>query len=383
MQKIIKPTIVFFLAGSVFLLMAFTAKKKKAPKPEKQKIQVAILLDVSNSMDGLIEQAKAQLWNMVSVLGKAKCADVSPDVEIALYEYGRSSNDVKQGYVKQINGFINNLDSLSENLFNLTTNGGDEYCGQVIYKSLDELKWDQHKGSYKVIFIAGNEDFLQGTVKYTEGCTKAKENGVIINTIYCGDRDQGIKEHWNLGAECGTGSFTNINPNAVIENIPTPYDSTLYTLNSRLNETYIRYGELGLLREQKQKSVDEANASMNKSVFLKRASAKGQSNVYRNDSWDLVDGLEKDAKLLDKVDVKTLPEPLRNKSKTEIKKIVQENAQTRASVQKEIGTTSAKRDAYLVDERKRRAEKNKGKTLESEMEKILIEQAAKFKMEIQ
>ena len=55
------------------------------------KIQAAILLDVSNSMDGLIEQAKAQLWNMVSVMGKAKCDGVAPQIEIALYEYGRSS----------------------------------------------------------------------------------------------------------------------------------------------------------------------------------------------------------------------------------------------------------------------------------------------------
>ena len=53
-------------------------------------------------MDGLIEQAKAQLWNMVTVMGKAKCDnDVCASIEIALYEYGRSSNDAKQGYVKR------------------------------------------------------------------------------------------------------------------------------------------------------------------------------------------------------------------------------------------------------------------------------------------
>src|SRR5215217_2249683 len=55
------------------------------------KIQAAILLDVSNSMDGLIEQAKAQLWNMVSVMGKAKCDNMAPQIEIALYEYGRTN----------------------------------------------------------------------------------------------------------------------------------------------------------------------------------------------------------------------------------------------------------------------------------------------------
>ena len=53
------------------------------------KIQAAILLDVSNSMDGLIEQAKSQLWKIVNELAGAKCDDGSrPNIKIALYEYG-------------------------------------------------------------------------------------------------------------------------------------------------------------------------------------------------------------------------------------------------------------------------------------------------------
>jgi hypothetical protein len=80
-------------------------------------IQAAILLDVSNSMDGLIDQAKAQLWNMVSVMGKAKCNGLTPNIEIALYEYGRSTNDGTKGYVKQISAFTSDLDKLSKNLF--------------------------------------------------------------------------------------------------------------------------------------------------------------------------------------------------------------------------------------------------------------------------
>src|SRR6185436_18306879 len=139
------------------------------------KIQAAILLDVSNSMDGLIDQAKAQLWNMVSVMGKAKCDGQTPQIEIALYEYGRTSNDVNKGFVKQISPFTSDLDRLSQNLFSLTTYGGDEYCGQVIYTSLDELSWDADPNSYKVIFISGNEDFLQGKVHYTLACAEAKK----------------------------------------------------------------------------------------------------------------------------------------------------------------------------------------------------------------
>ncbi len=189
------------------------------------RIQAAILLDVSNSMDGLIEQAKAQLWNMVTVMGKAKCDGVAPQIEIALYEYGRDNNDPTKGYIKQISPFSTDLDGLSQNLFKLTTFGGSEYCGHVIHTSLDELKWDTSSLNYKVIFISGNEDFLQGNISYTVACEEAKKKGVIVNTIYCGDRMQGIREHWNLGAECGNGSFSNINSNAKI--FPAQWDPKL------------------------------------------------------------------------------------------------------------------------------------------------------------
>ncbi len=214
------------------------SSKLSGPKA-KAKIQAAILLDVSNSMDGLINQAKLQLWNMVSVMGRGKCDGETPDIELALYEYGRSNNDVSKGYVKQLAPFTTNLDSLSNILFGLNTNGGDEFCGQVIYTSLSDLNWDGNASTYKVIFIAGNEDFLQGNLHYSKACAQAKNKSIVVNTIYCGPRDQGIREHWNLNDECGSGSFTNINQNAVIEEIPTPYDSVLIAMNGSLNSTYM------------------------------------------------------------------------------------------------------------------------------------------------
>src|SRR5438045_3476712 len=45
------------------------AAKPEAAKPdavEKPKIQMAVLLDTSNSMDGLIGQARTQLWKIVN-----------------------------------------------------------------------------------------------------------------------------------------------------------------------------------------------------------------------------------------------------------------------------------------------------------------------------
>lgn len=363
---------------------ATAASSPQLPNPHRQKkVQIAVLLDVSNSMDGLIGQAKAQLWNMVSVLGKATCNDVAPTVEIALYEYGRPTNDVKAGYVKQINYFTRDLDEVSRNLFRLTTNGGDEYCGHVMYTSLTSLEWDSNPDDYKVIFIAGNEDFLQGDISYTQACAEAKKKGVIINTIYCGDRNQGIREHWNLGSECGTGSFTNINQNAEMIDIPTPYDTILFQLNIQLNGTYIGYGQAGRASMAKQEEVDKMNYSMNKAAAAKRVAVKGKTQLYNNSSWDLVDASQADTTIVEKVDLKTLPESLKSKSRAEIKQIVITKSNERTAIQKQIATVSAKRETYLASQKAKQSTKTNEQTLETEIEKIIRQQAKKYNLVIQ
>jgi hypothetical protein len=381
---------------SVVLLAASSTKKEsfgpaqlaatplpssqKAPRP---KIQAAILLDVSNSMDGLIEQAKAQLWNMVNIMGKAQCDGAAPEIEIALYEYGRSSNDAAKGYVKQIRPFSTDLDQLSKDLFSLSTNGGDEYCGQVIYTSLNELNWDASANSYKVIFIAGNEDFLQGKLQYTQSCGDANKKGVIVNTIYCGDRMQGIREHWNLGGECGNGSFTNINSNAKIEDIPTPYDSTLISLSGKLNTTYVGYGSNASYAYANQAQMDASNEKLSKGVAVKRATAKSNGAVYRNSSWDLVDASNDDKDFISKVDLKTLPDSLKNKSRAELQQMVDSKKAERSLIQNQIQDLNKQRDAYITTEKAKNAVKTNEATLETEVEKTIKTQAKRFNMVIQ
>ncbi len=378
----------FSLIGVILFLSSAKIQDDKTSIPEQfakhqPKIQVAILLDVSNSMDGLIEQAKAQLWNMVSVMGRSKCDNTSPQIEIALYEYGRSNNNVKDGYVKQLINFTTDLDSLSQTLFNLKTYGGDEYCGQVIFSSLSNLNWDNATSSYKVIFIAGNEDFLQGNLSYTKACAVANQKGVIVNTIYCGDKMQGIREHWNLAGECGNGSFTNINQNAEIDDIATPYDSALFSLNDQLNSTYIAYGYAGNSKLAKQQEVDKMNYSMNKSVAAKRVAVKGKKELYNNAGWDLVDAFESDSLFAAKLDMKTLPKNLQTKSRAEITRIVKEKNSQRGNIQKEISSINTKRETFVAAAKKKSVT-NGGinATLETEIEKIIIQQANRFNMRI-
>jgi hypothetical protein len=52
---------------SLIVMLMFVAFVNQAFAPTKKaKVQIALLLDTSNSMDGLIDQAKSQLWKIVN-----------------------------------------------------------------------------------------------------------------------------------------------------------------------------------------------------------------------------------------------------------------------------------------------------------------------------
>jgi hypothetical protein len=356
---------------------------KSRSQTNSPKIQAAILLDVSNSMDGLIEQAKNQLWNMVSVMGKVKCADGKPQIEIALYEYGRIENGVADGYVKQIAGFTSDLELLSKKLYELTTHGGEEYCGHVLYSSLDQLGWDSLSGNYKVIFIAGNEDFFQGDVPYSKACALAKKKSVIINTIYCGSQQKGVEEHWNLGNGCGIGSFMNIDQEAQPAPIRTPYDDELITLNRSLTATHVYYGSRGALQYEAlhQRDTVPVTDSNDPSKIIKYRLVRADARFYDDSGWDLVAESEKDKNAVEKVDKKTLPDSLKNKSTAELQQIIAAKSEERRSIKKRIETLDKQRDDYILAERKK-AGFNAAQTLGVAIEKIIRGQVTRFNMRI-
>ena len=110
------------------------------------KIQVVLLLDTSGSMDGLIDQAKSRLWNIVNTLTTLKYEGKTPTIEIALYEYGNDGISDKN-WIRKVTPLTQDLDLISEKLFALTTNGGEEYCGAVIKDATSQLEWNSNEKS--------------------------------------------------------------------------------------------------------------------------------------------------------------------------------------------------------------------------------------------
>jgi hypothetical protein len=334
-------------------------------KPKNNTVKIALLLDTSNSMDGLINQAKSQLWDIVNKFTHAKCGnDSRPNLEIALYQYGNDNLSSREGYIQQVLNFSADLDEISEKLFSLTTNGGEEYCGQVIHTSLKQLDWGKNPDHLKMIFIAGNEPFTQGKLNYKDAITNAIEKDVVINTIFCGNYDQGVQTDWKRGATLTGGEYMAIDHNRHVVHIDTPYDDLIIKLNSKLNTTYISYGSRGAMKREQQMVQDENAMELEEAVAVKRAVSKS-SRLYSNASWDLVDAMDDTNFDIGKIKKDELPQELKNKSTIEIERYIDEKKVERQQIQEEIQELNTKRDAYLI--------KNQTENASGELENAMLE----------
>lgn len=331
---------------------------------ERPAVDVAILLDTSNSMDGLIKQAKSQIWTIVQQFAKAEKDGKTPSLRVALFEYGNTSLPASEGYLRQVVPLTDDLDKLSEALFSLTTSGGDEYCGQVIDEALKRLDWSDLDGDYKAIFIAGNEPFTQGPIDFRIACGKAIGSGIVVNTIHCGPNETGVAGKWREAAELAEGEAFNIDQDRKIVQVPCPQDPVILKLNVELNGTYLWYGAKGQRGyfARNQVEQDSNAASLGFSAAASRAGAKA-SAAYSNVGRCLVDSYLADESTLKDVKTEELPDALQKMTPEERVEHVKELAARRKALQKEIGKLAVEREAYLAAEKAKRAEAAGGETL--------------------
>lgn len=371
----VKIIVMACLALNTMSCVADTENKKSDKEVlksvSKETIKVALLLDTSNSMDGLINQAKAQLWSVVNELSYAKCKGETPNLKIALYEYGNDALSSSNGFIKQVSEFTSDLDEISEHLFGLETNGGEEYCGYVIDTAVKKLEWGSNKDDLKMIFIAGNEPFTQGRVSFKGAIANAKEHGITINTIYCGDYKQGVATGWEEGARLGNGDYMTINHNKKMVHIVTPHDDEIMVLNKKLNKTYVYYGNKGISKYQKQAVQDKNASEVDEEIAVKRAVTKS-SKLYNSATWDLVDAAKKKEIKYSTINKKQLPNELQGKSDEEIKAFVENKSKEREVIQKKVQDLNIKRKKYVT---KKQSEAAKENELESALVNAIKKQA--------
>ena len=214
-----------------------------------------------------------------------------------------------------------------------------------------------------MIFIAGNEPFTQGKLNYRDAVTNAKEKDIVVNTIFCGNYEEGIHTDWKKGAVLSGGEYMAIDHNQKVVHIKTPYDDIIIKLNRKLNKTYVSYGALGSSKREMQSLQDTNAMELEEAVAVKRAVSKS-SRLYNNKNWDLVDAhADKDFNL-DDINKNELPVELQGKSKKEITSYIETKKIERKEIQQKIQDYNAKRETYIV--------KNKTETTSGELENAML-----------
>jgi len=310
-------------------------------------IDLVICLDTSGSMQGLIDSARQKLWSLVSELATAKPA---PTLRVALLTYG-SPGDDEAGHVVLRTDFTQDLDLVSEKLFQLGTNGGDEFVGRVVNRALTALAWTP-TDALKLIFVAGNESADQDQVKpFRLEAAHAVAKGVIVNAIYCGGADDGDAGLWRELALAGKGRFASIDANHGTLHIATPYDKELAELSARLSTTYVFVGEKAREQEERQRAQDGNAAGAGAPAAAERAAAKA-SPLYKPD--DLVERLAQDPALdLSTLKEEELPEELKKVPAGERKAWVEARRTEREALKAQVQALDQKRRAHVEGEMKR------------------------------
>lgn len=315
---------------------------------EARTIDLAICLDTSGSMSGLIEAAKQKLWAIVNDLA---LAEPTPRLRVALLTFGNNGHSEEDGWVKIDSGLTEDLDTISQQLFALSTNGGEEYVGRVVHYASTQLDWHPSDDTLKLIVVAGNESADQDQqMPFRDVCRDTIGRGIMINSIYCGDPADNIAPGWREVAKLADGQFASIDHNNGTVVITTPFDDQITELSAAVNETYLPVGEAGEWGRFNQTAQDANAVTLNSAASAARAQTK--ANALYNCSWDLIDACKMGQLKLEEVKEEDLPENMRSMTMEERRAYIDQMQEKRAGIQKQINDLGQQRQGF-IDQRMR------------------------------
>ena len=325
-----------------------TAPVVEVPQPGRP-IDLAICLDTSGSMSGLIESAKQRIWAIVNDLA---LAEPVPRLRVALLTYGHSGHDAARGWVRIDAPLTDDLDRISQQLFALTTSGGTELVGRVLKTATDELAWAEGADALKLIVVAGNETADQDReVPYREACAAAISRGILVNSIFCGSPTDPIAAGWRELALLADGQFASIDRDHGTVVVTTPFDAELIELGTAVNDTYIPLGRAGQAGAANQVAQDANAAGLNGEAAASRALAKNGALYVC--SWDLVDALEQGSVKLEEVEEEELPENMRAMTLVERQAHVDGMKARRGEIKRRADALAAQRQQFIEAELRR------------------------------
>lgn len=305
------------------------------------KMDIVFALDTTGSMGGLIEGAKAKIWEIAR---KAQEGKPAPELRIGLVAYRDRGDD----YVTQVVPLTSDLDAVYAKLSSFTAGGGGDGPEHVL-RGLDDAvssQWSTDPRAVKLVYLVGDApphfDYQDG-ITLESVLAKAQKAGVRVSAIRCGS-DQATLTAWTDIAKKTDGEVATIEQQGGVVAVATPYDDELARLNADLARTEIHYGSAD---EQKEaKAVVARNvaappaAQADRAGFYATKAASGGGGPTKKD-------LTAGGKSVDQLSEGELPAEMRSMSAEERTRFVEAKKKEREAILAKIGELNTKRSAHL------------------------------------
>jgi hypothetical protein len=358
--KLLGLTLFALTAGAVALYPelrgAATAVPPVTPAPPRSEqasqIEVVFVLDTTSSMSGLIATAKEKIWSIATTMSQT---DPAPQIRMGLVAF----RDRGDAYVTRVVDLSTDLDSVYATLMDFeAVGGGDgpESVNAALDDAVTRISWSQNPASYKVIFLVGDApphmDYPDDR-RYHEIVADARRQGIVVNTIQCGEMPQ-TTAPWIEIAQLGGGRYLKVGQTGSAVAVATPFDGRLAELAAALDATRVYYGSEDERRQQARKleAAERVAAEASPAAQARRAAfnatASGAANLLGE--RELVDDVSSGRVDLDAIALEQLPETLRALPQAEQQAIIDETAVRRTALQREIRELAAQRDAFVAGE---------------------------------
>ncbi|MGH8626527.1 MAG: vWA domain-containing protein [Gammaproteobacteria bacterium] len=337
-------------ARNVGAVAPLTVPPVDPPANAPARIEVVFVLDTTGSMGGLIQAAKEKIWSIATTMAQAEPA---PEIKMGLVAY----RDRGDAYVTQVVDLSADLDSMYATLMDFDANGGGdgpESVNQALYEAVHNVSWSQDPKAYKVVvFLVGDApphmDYADD-VKYPQTAAAAKQKGIVINTIQCG-QNNATTGQWQQIAALGEGRYFEVEQAGSAVAIATPFDEALAKLSAKLDDTRLYYGskEERKKKQAKIEATDKLHAKSSVSSRARRAafnaSKSGESNLLGK--RELVNDVTSGQVDLSSIDRDKLPEPMQAMAPEDQDTMITEVAHRRNEIQGQIKELAGKRSSYL------------------------------------
>ena len=312
-------------------------------------VDVVFVLDTTGSMSGLIQTAKEKIWSIATTMASAQ---PTPAIRIGLVGY----RDRGDAYVTKIVDLSDNLDSVYAALMDFDADGGGdtpEDVNRALFDAVHHLSWTQQDQAYKVIFLVGDAPphmNYHDQVRYPVILASAREKGIIVNTIQCGEIPATI-EPWTQIAGLGRGDFFQVEQAGGAVAYSSPFDAEIAELSAKLDATRLYYGT----EEEKERmaakvaATDRLNSEASDEARARRGvfNASAAGTVNRLGENELVAAVTSGEVDLDEIEPEALPEEIRPMAPKAQRAYLKGLAQERSELESRIRELGEVRDGFI------------------------------------